>query len=70
MAYFDKFLMQALSKYYKFFFMILKEFFLKLFVDYSKNKVIPKGLVWFMLSRLHPQTIQRHGKGILKVAQT
>jgi hypothetical protein len=46
--------------------MILKEFFLKLSMDYSKNKVIPKGLVWLMLSCLHPQTIQRHGKDILK----
>jgi hypothetical protein len=35
-------------------------------MDYSKNKVIPKGLVWLMLSCLHPQTIQRHGKDILK----
>ncbi len=56
MKYFEKFLMQDLSKYYYKKIMFLKKK-LKLFVEYSKNKTIqkatPKGQVWLMLLRLH-----------------
>jgi hypothetical protein len=52
--------MQALSKYYKNNNNDLKRIFLKLFVEYSKNKsiqkTIRKGWVWLMLSHLHPIT--------------
>jgi hypothetical protein len=48
--------MQALSKYYKKNYHDFSRFFLKLFMEYSKNKtvqkVVPKGWVWFMLSLL------------------
>jgi len=37
MTYFDKFLMQGLSKYYKENYHVFKRFFQKLFQIYSKN---------------------------------
>jgi len=45
MTYFDKFLMQGLSKYYLKNIMIFKDFFLKLFVKYSKNKAVQKVIL-------------------------
>lgn len=45
MTYFDKCFMQALSKYCKKNFMNLKDLKKKLYEEYSKNKIIPKGLV-------------------------
>ncbi len=40
MTYFDKFLMQVLSKYYKENYHEFKRFFLKLYMEYSKNKIV------------------------------
>jgi hypothetical protein len=39
MTYFDKFLMQGLSKYYKEIIIIFKDFFKRLFQKYFKNSL-------------------------------